>query len=462
MRSLFYIFCISSFINYSTGNHVDANTNIKMPEEIQLTSGESGFYINHIQCFSRGDEWIVFDKRNDDSKIGSTGSIGIVSVNDGTVKEIYRTEHQTEFGPGVGAAAFSPVSNRVIFIHGIRNANDKNPYAFTRRTGVAIDISEPYKPIFMDARDVDRPFTKGALRGGTHAHSWSGDGEWISFTYNDYILEQLSKENANVKDLRTIGVMVPGKVVVAHDSAFENNSGEMFSAIVAEVTENPKWGSNEIEKASDECWLGSNGYIKKNGTRQQRAIAFQGNLRDIDGNLKTEVFVADLPNDVSKAQHNLPLEGTTSTRPNVAAGVVNRRITYTKNGVQGPRHWLRAKSDGSLIAFLSKDDKGIIQIFGVSPNDDKIVQVTHNPFPVQGPFNFSPNNESIAYTADNSVFVTDVNSGKTKRVSDRFMDEEKPVGAVVWSNNGRMLAYNRFKKMGAGKFLHIFLLKDMD
>ena len=273
--SIYFIF-MSSFIDLSTGTNVGSNTNFKMPEEIQLTSGESGYCINHIQCFSPDDKWIVFDKRNDDSKIISTGSIGIVSVNDGTVKEIYRTENRTEYGPGVGAAAFSPVSNKVIFIHGLRNANEKSPYGFTRRTGVAIDISHPYQPISMDARDVTPPFSKGALRGGTHAHSWSGDGRWISFTYNDYIMEQISKENTNVKDLRTIGVMVPGDVEVTGDASLENNPGQMFSAIVAEVTENARWGSNEIEKAFDECWLGLEGYIKKDGTRQKRRDRLPG------------------------------------------------------------------------------------------------------------------------------------------------------------------------------------------
>jgi len=452
---------MSSFIQQTPVPEIGVKSNMSMATEVQLTNGETGFCINHIQCFSHDDKWIVFDKRNDDSKIASTGSIGIVDVGDGTVKEIYRTQNQTEFGPGVGAAAFSPATNRVIFIHGVRNANEKKPYAFTRRTGVAIDIDHPYKPVFMDARDVTPPFTEGALRGGTHVHSWSGDGEWISFTYNDYIMEQLGRERSEIKDLRTIGVMRPGKVVVADDGSLENHSGELFSAIVAKVTENPKRGSDEIEKAFDECWIGAKGYLKSDGTRQQRAIAFQGNVRDVNGNLKTEVFVADLPDRISKSQTDLPLEGSTSTRPNVAGGVICRRITYSVNGIQGPRHWLAAKSDGSMIAFLSIDEKRIIQIFSVSPNGGQISQITDNPFSVQGPLNFSPDNKNIAFTADNSIFIAGLESGKSKRITERFTNEERPVGAVVWSHDGSMLAYNRYKKIGSGSFLHIFLLKNI-
>ena len=366
------------------------------------------------------------------------------------------------FGPGVGAVSFSPVSNRVIFIQGIRNADQNKPYGFTRRTGVAIDIDKPYVPIYMDARDIDAPFTPGALRGGTHAHSWSGDGRWISFTYNDFVLEQLGKVDSTIKDLRTVGVMVPGKKVqVPADSNFENNSGEMFSVIVAEVTENPQPGSDEIMKAFDEGWIGDSGYLRLDGPRQKRAIAFQGMVRNTDGTYKTEIFVLDLPNDVTKSKPHLPIEGTASSRPNVPAGVVQRRLTYSEKGVLGPRHWLRSTPDGGLIAFLSEDNQGIIQVFGVSPASGKIRQLTFNGHSVQGPFNFSPGGKSLAYLADNSVFITDLKTGQSHRVSPTFPENEKPVGGVIWSNKGDKLAFNRYVKSGHSGlfFLQIFLLE---
>ena len=150
--------------------------------ETQLTNDSYGHLLNSTQVFSPDDEWIVYDTRNDDGGIGVTGSIEMVNVKTGKVQALYRTEHQTEYGPGVGAATFSPVDPTVLFIHGIRNADKERPYGFTRRTGVAIRTDHPFKPIFMDARNIVPPFTPGALRGGSHAHSWSGDGKWISFT----------------------------------------------------------------------------------------------------------------------------------------------------------------------------------------------------------------------------------------------------------------------------------------
>jgi hypothetical protein len=428
--------------------------------EQQLTFDTKGHTIHNNQAFSPSDEWIVYDTRNQDGGIGGTGSIEMVNIETGKTQLLYQTTNQTEFGPGVGAATFSPTQNRVLFIHGIRNANQQKPYDFDRRTGVAIDIDQPGKTVFLDARNIKPPFTPGALRGGTHAHGWSADGQWISFTYNDYPLNLLSKTNPAVKDLRVVGVMAPlGKVTVADDGSLENNSGELFSVVVTKATESPKPGSDEIDKAFDEGWIGSNGYQKPDGTRQKRAIAFQGNVRNKEGKTVTEIFVVDLPDDLTQAADGQPLEGTETTRPNPPKGVQQRRITFTEHGAEGPRHWLRTPPDGSVIGFLAKDPTGTIQIFGVSPNGGAIRQLTRQPFPIQTTFNFSPDGRWLAYGADNSVFVTDLTTGDFKRLTPRSSDEEQPHNGIVWSNKGDMIAYNRYMTTGKGKYLQLFLLK---
>ncbi len=429
-------------------------------EEVQLTYDEKGHCLHNTQCFSPDHQWLVYDTRNHDTLIRSTGSIEMVHVATNEIKVIYQTNNQTEFGPGVGAATFSPVAKQVLFIHGIRNANAQRPYGVTRRTGVSVNIGQLEHPVLMDARDITEPYTEGALRGGTHAHTWSGDGRWISFTYNDYVMEQRSKSQADVKDLRTVGVMAPFKPVdVPEDGLMENHSGKYFSVVVAQVTENPAWGSDEIDKAFDEGWIGKDGYQKKEGSWQKKAIAFQGNVRDSLGNTQTEVFVVDLPEDLTQAKLNQPLAGTSLTRPNVPAGVVQRRITYSRQGIQGPRHWLRTTHDGSLIGFLSKDEKGFVQLYGISPNGGEVKQLTFHDFSVQGPFNFSPDDQYVAYAADGSVFITDLSTGKSKRITRRFSEDEAPVGGVVWAHNGNMLAYNRYVDGEKGRFLQIFLLK---
>ncbi|MEC5143646.1 DUF3748 domain-containing protein [Chitinophaga sp. 212800010-3] len=422
------------------------------PAAVQLTYTAGGHTLNSTQCFSPDDNWIVYDTRNYDTLIGSTGSIAMVNVHTKEIRAIYRSPHQTAFGPGVGAVTFSPVKNRVLFIHGIRNADKNNPYSASRRTGVAVDIDTPFRPVFMDARNITPPFTPGALRGGTHAHTWSGDGEWISFTYNDHIMEELSKSNAAVKDLRTVGVMFPGRVTVPGDNP-ENNSGTMFAVIVTAVTPTPRPGSDEIDKAFDESWIGTNGYLRTDGSRQRRAIAFQGNVRDKNNQTKTAIFVADLPDTLTTAVAGQPLEGTADTRPGVPAGVKQRRITFTANGVEGPRHWLRTTADGSLIAFLAKDDAGFINLFGVSPNGGAIQQLTFHRFNIQGGFNFSPDGSRLAYIANNVVYITDLTSRQSWPLTRNNSNTTPPQGAVIWSHNGKMVAYNRY----VNNYLQIFM-----
>ena len=124
----------------------------------QLTHSERGHTLHHNGGFSGDGQWIVFDGRNDDTKIGETSEIGVVNLFTGEEKIIYQTKNPSQYGPGVGAASFSPENNRVIFIHGLLNGKEK-PYDLTRRTGVAIDLDHPFKPIFMDARDTSSVYS---------------------------------------------------------------------------------------------------------------------------------------------------------------------------------------------------------------------------------------------------------------------------------------------------------------
>lgn len=423
----------------------------------QVTFDAKGHFLNNLQCFSSDGKWLVFDTRNDDANIAGTGSIELLNLETGLQKILYETEGQSEFGPGVGAAAFSPVANRVIFIHGIRNAGKENPYSFTRRTGVAVDLEQPGQAIFMDARDVIEPFTAGALRGGTHAHSWSGDGQWLSFTYNDHVVEQYSKVDPEINDLRTVGILFPSKVNVV-EKDFENNSGEMFGVIITAVTGNPRAGSDEIDKAFDECWIGTNGYLNASNHRVNKAIAFQGHVKDEDGRTKTEIFVVDLPEELIMGLRGQRFNQDESGRIAVPSGVKQRRLTFTAQGVQGPRHWLRTNPEGTQIAFLSKDEAGYINVFFVSPNGGAVTQLTHHPFNIQSGLNYSPDGTRLAYRADDAICVTEIATGKFMKLTDPSTEASLPIGSVNWSPNGQQLVYNRYVANEHGNHLQIFLL----
>ena len=437
--------------------------------EEQITFDYKGHYLNRTQCFSPDDEWIVYDTRIAPNKISSTETIEKVHVETGHIVVMYRVPNQTRYGPGVGAAAYNPVRNRILFVRGLLNCNFLRPYGHRRRGGIIVDDSAPGKPIHADARDVTPPFTPGALRGGTYVHTWSGDGKWISFTYQDAILARLEKSGRKRLDLRTVGVAAPaGAVKVDRDGEGENNDGTMFSVLAVRVTPNPKPDSDEIERAYSDSWVGVNGYLGPDGARRKRAIAFQGIVLDDAGERVSEAFIVDLPDRIDVPGPHGPLEGAPTARPMPPKGTIQRRLTHNTQrkypGIQGPEHWLRSSADGRWIAFLAKDDSGVAQIHLVSPNGGKDVQLTHNKWPVASSFNWSPDGRYIAYAMDNSIFVTDTRAGETFgrsiRMTERSSDQRRPeVIGIAWSNRGDKIAFCRRIKHAGTRYPQIFILK---
>ena len=465
--------------------------------EIQLTNGKHGHTLNATQIFSPDGKWLVFDTRNDDTHISRTGSTSKLNIATKEIIEIYKTKNQSIYGSGVGAAAWNPVSDSIIFIHGLLNCDKKKPYSFTRRFGAIIsgdleagenaEIGVLQQCHHAEGRNIQEPLTKGALRGGTHAHTWSSDGKWISFTYNDYLMECLEKNPLSErKDLRTIGVMTMieniheagenAEIGVRQPCDEENFRGTYFAVVAAKVTENPKFGSDEIERAFDECWLGKNGYIKEDGSHQALAIAFQGNVRSKDGTLVTEVFIADIPNDITQSLADKPLEGSLNSRPNVPAGFTQRRITFTTErkhpGLQGPRFRLRSSADGSQIYFLMKDDKGIVQIYSVSSakNTKNIItnqplkQITNFKYSVQSQFNLSPDDNYISVVSNNQIYLVNAENGvlqwsqdgSTTSIGERYSEREVPINGVHWSPDGKSLIYNRYVFIEDDYYIQIF------
>ncbi len=70
--------------------------------EEQLTFDYKGHYLNHTQCFSPDDEWIVYDTRIDPEKIGSTGSVEKVNIESGEMIMMYTAPNRrsTDRAPG--------------------------------------------------------------------------------------------------------------------------------------------------------------------------------------------------------------------------------------------------------------------------------------------------------------------------------------------------------------------------
>jgi WD40 repeat protein len=276
------------------------------------------------------------------------------------------------------------------------------------------------------------------LRGGSHLHVWDASGDWLCFTYNDALVES---------DVRDVGVAIPGKPVHVSKSHPRNHDGNYFCALVTRTTTAPKPGSNEIGRAFEEAWIGTNGYVRSDGTRRPRALAFQGNVVTTNGGTNSEVFVADLPEELAQSGDG-PLAGTSEHRPCPPKGVAQRRLTFTTRrkypGLQGPRHWLRSSPDGSRIAFLMKDDAGIVQLWTISPNGGTPAQMTHNAHDIASAFTWSPDGRGIAHVMDKSVCVTDVATGGTSRLTPPYEDTGAPrPEACVFSPDGNKIAFVR-------------------
>jgi len=439
-------------------------------EVLQLTFDPRNHYLDNNDNFSPDDQWLVYDTRKavpgpPVSEIGANSNIEKVNVNSGEIVVLYETENQTEHGPGVGAASYHPTENKIVCMHGLLNCNADRPYWFWRRTGILVDESQPGKPIFLDARDVTPPFTPGALRGGTHRHEWSADGQWIGFTYNDAIMADIEERTGERVNLRTIGVSTSLRPVeVDRDTEGENNDGLWFSALVVKVIPNPKPGSDEISRAFSDAWVGTKGYRKPDGT-WQKARAFLGKLRTKEGNDLVEVFIVDIPNRIDVPGDDEPLEGTKTTMPMPPKGTKQRRLTYTENRkypgvVIEPRHWVRSSPDGSRISYLAKDDNGITQVFFVSPLGGEPVQVTHHNSPIQSTVRWNPNGNEICYVCDNSIFLCDVGDGpsfgKARRITTRT---DEPPLCPVWSHDGKTIAFNRLVQNGKKWYKQVFLLR---
>jgi hypothetical protein len=428
------------------------------PSERQVTRARHGHILTNTGVWSPDGEWIVHDIRSDAAGDLFDGTrIEMVHVRTGEVRVLY----ESRLGAHCGVATFHPREMKVAFILGPENPTPDWSYNATHRQGVVVDAARPGAARNLDARNLTPPFTPGALRGGSHVHVWDAAGEWVSFTYEDHVLAQFQEPGPDHEmNLRNVGVSVPARSERASRGHARNHDGDYFSVLATRTVAHPRPGSDEIKKAFEEAWIGANGYVNREGKRQRRALAFQGHVVTDRGDTLSEVFVADLPEDVTQPSDG-PLAGTATQLPRPPKGATQRRVTFTAQrkfpGIQGPRHWLRSSPDGSRIAFLLRDDAGVVQLWTVSPNGGAPRQVSRNPWSIASAFTWSPDGRRIACVMDNSVFVIDARSGASTRLTPRSPDDQAPrPEACVFSPDGRAIAYVRRVAAEGGAFNQVF------
>jgi hypothetical protein len=430
--------------------------------ERQITFAPHGHLLTNAGVWTADGEWLVYDIRSDAAGARFDGTrIERVEVATGRVEVLYESVE----GACCGVVTVSPVDDRVVFILGPEHPTSDWSYGPARRRGVIVRSGAPGFIEPLDARDLVPPFTPGALRGGTHVHQFSPDGRLVSFTYEDALLDTAAGAAGHQRNLRAVGVSVCGRPVSVPRSHPRNHNGSAWSVLVTELDDEPPCGSDAISRACEEAWIGTAGYRRADGSRQQRALAFQGTVVTPDGEAISEVFVVDLPDDDAPAggldtPGSGPLVGTPTTRPRPPAGVVQRRLTFTAQrvhpGIQGPRHWLRSNPDGDRIAFLARDEIGVVQLLTVSPRGGAPRPLTRLHASIESAFTWSPAGDRLACVIDGSVCLVDARDGEVVRLAPQKEAAAPRPEACVFSPDGRRVAYVRRVGSAAGEFNQLF------
>ncbi len=424
----------------------------------QLTDGPKNHLLTNINVWSHDSQWIYYDVRSDASGSQFDGDrIERVHVATGLVEVLYRSRH----GAHVGVVTVCPHSDKIVFIHGPEVPTEDWNYAAHHRRGVVVSPtnSAPQSVSNLDARDLIAPFTPGALRGGSHVHVFSHDGLCASFTYEDHVLATQHGADSQ-RNQRNVGVsMASGQVLVpkAHP---RNHDGEFFSVLVTRTTDEPELGSDQINRAYEDAWIGEQGYMKSDGQRQFRALAFIGDCVSNAGRPLPELFVVDLPDNLTIPGDG-PLCGTPLTRPLPPRGTLQRRLTFTGQrkypGLAGVRHWPRSSPDGSQIAFLMRDDTGVSQLWLISPLGGEPRQLTHGSQPIASAFSFRSDGRGVACVIGDAVCEVDTHSGAVTKLTSSLTSLRPE--ACVYSPDGSQVAFLRSLPVEGSPFNHIFVAK---
>lgn len=389
----------------------------------QVTFAPRHHQLTNINTWTPDSQWLVFDVRP--SGASFTGeTIERVNVHTGELDVIYRATQ----GAHVGVVTVHPQREKYVFIHGPENPDADWHYDFHHRRGVVTEYGETRN---LDAMDITAPYTPGALRGGSHVHVFSPNGENVSFTYNDHVMHEYNPAH----DLRNVGVAVPfGPVEVTAQHPREY-SGSHWCVLVSKTTPAPQPGSDEINRAYEEGWVGN------------EKLAFIGDTLSVKGEKVPELFIIDLPQTAQgwKQAGDAPLAGTETMLPAPPAGVAQRRLTFTHQRaypglVNVPRHWVRSNPQGTEIALLMRDDSGVVQLWLISPEGGEPRQLTHLESDIQSAFNWHPSGNALGFVLENRIAIADAMSGSVRFLT---TDHGNPpsADAAVFSPDGNYIAW---------------------
>lgn len=389
----------------------------------QITFASRHHQLTNINAWTPDSQWLVYDVRP--SGASFTGkTIERVNVSTGEGEVIYRACG----GAHVGVVTVHPAEDKYVFIHGPKNPDADWQYDFHHRQGV---IAHNGQTSNLDAMDITAPYTAGALRGGSHVHVFSPNGQFVSFTYNDHVLHERDPR----LDLRNVGVAAPFGPVAPRGNHPHEYAGTFWSVLVSRTTPDPQPGSDEINRAYEEGWVGND------------RLAFIGDTLSEKGEKVPELFIVALPKDEQgwKRAGDAPLQGTAETMPAPPLGVMQRRLTFTHQNafpglVNAPRHWVRSNPQGTQIAFLMRDDNGTVQLWLISPEGGEPRQLTHTQSGIQSAFNWHPSGNGLGCVLENRIACCDAQTGEVTFLTPGHGNPPS-ADAVVFSPDGHFVAW---------------------
>lgn len=396
----------------------------KIMAEKQITFNAKTHALDNNDNFSPDGRFLCYDTRYMvfNTNLANCKSIEKVAISTGEETVLWQPKSVSgeTAAPGVAAVSYHPTENSVVFIHGplLEEVDNRGYYAIRNRNGAVVSADGKGQFSFTDLRDVatDRPTTPGAQRGGTHRHEYSRNGKRIGFTYDDFLQQDYD---------RTIGYMEANK-----------SAPEGFSHYFAVLLKPVKEGESkpgEIEKAYGDSWVDSLGSKR----------AFIGKVRAENGvDYETSLFVAEIPRSVDITS---AYSGDADNYPEPPKGIKIKRLTHsTRNeGI------VRGSYSGKQIAYLSKDKKGILQVF-VIPVDGSDISDDPKKRPMQVT-NFTTDAGSVRWhsfdkwlfsISEGKIYASYVGSSDGFGKSILLTPDDLNREALVVSPNGKMLAYN--------------------
>jgi len=398
----------------------------ELPKERQLTHSAKNHMLDNNDNFSPDQRFLCYDTREmagpgiENSR--SVEKVEIATSGETVLYEAKRYATGAQAAPGIGAASFSPVENKIIFIHGpmLEEVEARGYYGKPNRQGAEVPADGSGVLTWLDRRDVstNRETIPGAHRGGTHRHEYSLDGKRIGFTYDDFLLPQYE---------RTIGYMEKSSKAPAPASC--------YFAILVPVTARGRAKPGQIERAYGDSWIGRHGEMR----------AFIGKVREADGTYQESLFVVDVPAEIDITS---AYSGSSTRFPEPPKGLKVRRLTHTRaEGI------VRGTVSGDRIAYYAPDTNGTNQVFIInSAGSDRDpdpgrrpIQLTRLPKGAGPGLRWHPSGDWIVCTSNGGIVAScvkgGVNFGKSTFLT--AQGDGTPRDQLVISKDGSLLAYNR-------------------